>query len=58
MPTNRKRKRRNSQLEPWKMTYLQLGHVPREDGTNSPKPFLWAEDYHGCFADNWLPMWQ
>jgi len=50
MPSNRKRTRRQSQAEPWKIEFLLTGQALKADGTPSIKPFLWLPEYDGCFA--------
>ncbi len=61
MPSNRKRTRRPSQAEPWKIEYLLTGRVKRADGSDSCKPYLFggydcAPDWKEL-RDELLPRW-
>jgi hypothetical protein len=55
MPTNRKRVRRPSQVEPWKVEYMLHGRVRRPGTTDSPRPFMWGQE---CFANTYPAMWE
>jgi hypothetical protein len=60
VPSNRKRTRRQSQAEPWRVEFMLHGCVIRPDGTKSPRPFMYEREYDCCFADHRAlrPAWE